>query len=79
MVVEDGIPLPPRNRAAESPKYHRFLSLKPGQSAFVPESFAKIDNLCTSIGKMGKRQGMKFAYRREVKDGVKGTRVWRVK
>jgi hypothetical protein len=71
IVIEDNVPLPDCYR-------WQFLNdMKPGQSAFVPESFASTHAVKKHI--YGDRvKGSRFATQSETKGGVAGVRVWKL-
>lgn len=71
IVIEDNVPLPDRCR-------WQFLNdMKPGQSAFVPESYASTHAVKKRIYGEGVK-GSKFATQSETKHGVAGVRVWKL-
>lgn len=82
--IEDGVPLLPdaRGRAlgGGSSALYPWDTMKVGQSFFVPETKAKQIGLSSCASTWSCRHGgkVKFATRKCEKDGVPGTRVWRI-
>lgn len=70
-VIEDNIAIPKKSKGIE-PKYI-YHKLEVGQSVFIPSSEKSSETMA-----IYRIVGKKFTRRREIKDGVEGTRIWRV-
>ena len=78
-IIEDGVPIPPKGGGAGRP--YGGLSdvirqLQCGQSLWVPKGMKGVSSLACAICRRG--FDAKFTIRTETRDGVKGTRIWRI-
>jgi hypothetical protein len=74
--IEQGIPIPNPSRANRRDKVSVFRRMEVGDSVFVA---VKQDRVYARFNRIVKETGAKFTTRKAEKDGVNGTRVWRVK
>lgn len=69
--IDTGVPIPPTMACrAQRP----FRALAVGESFFVPGKTREQ----LGINRHHQRDGRRFATRRVIEDGIKGTRVWRI-